>query len=86
MTVYFEVVSFGATVSARLVLQGARSTQELARLNMPRSDWEDLTNCLNKPPRPERDRIVFTTTPRAAPPPADEIDFAVVPPLAEAVA
>ena len=86
MTLYFEVVSQGATVTARVVLQSARFTQEVARLNLTRAHWDDFTNCLNKPPRNERGRIVFTTVEQPAPPSADESDFAVVPELAEAVA
>ena len=85
MTVYFEVLSVGATVTARVVLLGASFTREVARLNLSQAQWEDFTNCVNRPPRNERGRIVFAAVPKGDVPPANAI--AVVPPYrAEAVA
>ena len=86
MTVYFEVVSVGTSVTARVVLQGASFTKEVARLSLSQAHWEDFTNCLNKPPRNERGRIVFAPAPKAVAPAVEEIDPAVHRYLAEAVA
>jgi hypothetical protein len=77
MTVYFEVLSVGANVTARVVLQGASFTREVARLSLSQALWDDFTNCLNKPPRNERGRIVFAAVPKADPPPAEEEVVAV---------
>jgi hypothetical protein len=63
MTVSFEVVSSGAMVTARVVMQGPRFTREVARLSLTRAHWEDFTRSLNRVPRNEPGRVVFAPTP-----------------------
>jgi hypothetical protein len=86
MTVYFEVVSGGALVTARVVLQGNNFTREIARLSLTRAHWEDFASCLSKPPRHAQGRIVFAPAPKEDAPAAGDIDLALPRYRAEAVA
>ena len=86
MTVYFEAVSVGANVTARIVLEGNSFTKEVARLSLTQAHWEDFTRCLNRPARSERGRIVFAPAPKANSAPAGETDSVVLRYLTEAVA
>jgi hypothetical protein len=86
MTVSFEVVSVGSTMTARVVMQGGRFTREVARLSLSQADWEDFTRCLSRLPRAEPGRLVFAPVPKMAPPPGRGNGFLAPPLRAEAVA
>jgi hypothetical protein len=77
MTVSFEVVSVGAVVTARILLQGNSFTREVARLSLTAAHWQDFADCLHKPPRDERGRIVFAPVPKVAPP-SDEVSDSIL--------
>jgi hypothetical protein len=86
MEVYIETVSVGGIVTARIVLQGKSFTKEIARLSLTQAHWEDFTNCLHRPARIERGRIVFSPERKGDTDPSKEIASTITAYRKEAVA
>lgn len=86
MEAYIETVSARGIVTARFVLQGNSFIKEIARLSLTQAHWEDLTNCLLRPARVERGRIVFAPLRKGDTDPIKEIDSTITAYRSEAVA
>lgn len=86
MEVYIEAVRGGGRVTGRIVLQGKRSTEEIARLSLTPAHWEDFIDCLRGAARSERGRIVFAPAPKRTADPLERIGATLTTYHEEAVA
>jgi hypothetical protein len=72
MEAYIETVSVGGMVTARIVLQGNSFIKEIARVSLTQAHWEDLRNCLLRPARLKREKVVFALLQKEDAQPAQE--------------